>query len=68
MNVYPASFLERYKIIDENYFSDREPNAKTIRDKQARELRKEGWTVKTETVNIEGIKCYSIFAKKERSE
>lgn len=43
------AYEEKYDAFDRTYSVDEHPNAKQKRDGMARELRREGWTVQTET-------------------
>ena len=63
-NVYPKEYLERYDVREEKYDNKKE------RDSRARALRKEGYTVKVETIDwgwMDGDKVFYLSAKKERS-
>lgn len=56
-------------IKEEFWTTDKEPNAKQIRDRRARELRKQGWKVKSETDRFTDLaRCtrYGIYATKEQ--
>jgi hypothetical protein len=70
VNAYPKEYLDKYEIIDEMWTDDKEPDAKKIRDRRARELRKHGWTVQVETVNSpwDSSRIYRVFAEKKRGE
>lgn len=52
MNVYPEEYTRQFDIIEEGWSEDREPDAKRIRDRRARDLRKQGWTVRAETYDF----------------
>lgn len=45
-NVYTAEYLDKFEVCDYRWGDDKYPNARQLRDKKARELRGEGWTVK----------------------
>lgn len=64
VNVYSKEFLKKYHIVDEKYADNKIPNAKQLRDKKARELRKVGYEVTTEKFNVFGDTVYTLFAKK----
>ena len=66
MNVYSKEFLDKYKIVDKTYAENKIENAKQIRDKEARELRKQGYIVETERFNVFGDYVYTLFAKKTK--
>jgi hypothetical protein len=60
---------EKYDVKEEFWLDDQEPNAKAIRDRRARELRKQGWEVKSETDSFRDLaRCtrYGIFATRKR--
>ena len=62
-NVYTTEYLERYEVREEQ-FSERAP-----RDKLARELRKQGWTVKCKKWDFTDLaRCvaYSLHGVRER--
>lgn len=65
---YTKEYLEKYNVIEEFRTDRDDPNAKQWRDERARELRKEGWTVKSETDRFTELRCtrYGIFATKKR--
>jgi len=65
-NVYSKEFLEKYDIIDEKYADNKNPNAKQIRDKRARQFRKLGYTVETEKFNVFGDTVFTLFAKRDK--
>ena len=69
MNVYPKDFLQEYDIIDKSFFTGGEIDAKKERDTLARQLRKDGWIVKTKKwymPDISNKDCYTLYATKRK--
>ena len=65
MNVYSHKFLQEYDIVDKSFYTGGEINAKKERDTLARQLRKEGYTVKTKKWSMPDISnkdCYTLYA------
>ena len=65
VTVYPAEYANTHEIIDKSFFTNNEYNAKKERDTLARKLRKEGYTVKTETCHFDTKTGYFLHAVKE---
>lgn len=49
---YPKEYLEKYEVLEEGWSDSKYPDAKKIRDRRARELRKQGWEVKCVTYDF----------------
>ena len=64
VTAYSKEHLEKYDVVEERYADNKIPDAKQIRDKKARELRKEGYDVETERYSVFGDYVYTIDAKK----
>jgi len=70
MNAYSEDYLKEWDIINERYSTKTDPLAKRNRDKRARELRKQGYTVTCEKWSFPDMglsDLYTIEAKKRRS-
>ena len=70
-NVYSKDLLDRYDVQELSWRDDKEPDAKRLRDAKARQLRKDGWTVKTETYDFTDLgrfRGYGLTANRERKE
>jgi hypothetical protein len=63
--VYSKPFLDAYNLIERSFFDQRNPNAKQQRDWLARELRKAGWEVKTETCHFDTATGYFLKARRQ---
>jgi hypothetical protein len=55
MNVYTSEDLAENEYRDQSWNTSKFPDAKKLRDDRARELRKEGWTVKTKKFNFSDL-------------
>lgn len=69
-NVYSKDLLDRYDVQELSWRDDKEPDAKRLRDAKARQLRKDGWTVKSVThdfTDLGRFKAYELTATRERS-
>ena len=68
--VYPRWYLDKYETQEHSFSYPKTPDAKQQRDAMARQLRKEGWTVKSRTTHFNGDLCtgdlYSLMATRER--
>jgi hypothetical protein len=62
--VYPKPFLDAYNLIEQSFFDSKNPNAKQERDSLARELRKAGWAVKSETYHFDTATGYFLKARR----
>ncbi len=63
MNAYPKEMIDAFEVLDENY------KVRGERDKRAKALRKDGFTVTVETVNFSGFgygKAYFLHARRPR--
>jgi hypothetical protein len=58
VTVYPKQYFDEFDIIEKSFSYPKNPNAKQDRDQMARELRKQGWTVKSKTTHFHGDLCY----------
>jgi hypothetical protein len=69
VNCYSEEYLKMWDIIEERYSTKTDPLAKKNRDRRARELRKEGYTVTCEKWSFPDVgfsDMYTIEAKKRR--
>jgi len=69
VTVYSKRYLDEYDIIDKSYHYPKNPNAKLERDTLARQLRKEGWTVKTKKMSFQDLgfgDSYTLFAERKK--
>lgn len=64
--VYSKEYLDQYDVLEERFFESRDPDAKKKRDRRARELRKQGWTVQIESVDDGYIAVYSLYAERKK--
>lgn len=68
--VYPKEYFDTHeKPITEHYPDDKYPDAMQRRNKRARELRKQGWTVKVGTADFQDLAratSYWLEAEKEK--
>lgn len=67
--VYSKEYLDQYDVLEERFFESRDPDAKQKRDRRARELRKQGWTVQIETFQNSDMgtgASYSLFAERKK--
>jgi hypothetical protein len=61
---YTVEFLKQFEVLEENY------KEKKVRDRRAKELRKQGYSVDVESVNFswaDGSMIYYIHATRPRS-
>lgn len=65
---HPSSELERLSTLDfiHVYWSDKIPNYQKIRNKIAKDMRKDNWTVKSNSAVCEGLNT-SALLKAERT-
>lgn len=71
MNAYSEEYLKTWEIIEEHYFTKSDPYAKRLRDRRARQLRKEGYIVECKKWDFPDIgtgSMYIIDAKRRREE
>jgi hypothetical protein len=71
VNVYPKEYLDRFEVIEEQWGDSKYPDAKQLRDRRAKELRKQGFTVKCQKWDFTDLarSCsYSLTATRERRE
>ena len=61
MNVYPKEELAQNEVKRESWGTIQHPDAKKLRDKRARELRKDGWTVTTNKVEFSSLGRTTIY-------
>jgi hypothetical protein len=70
VTVYPKEYLDENEVIDKSFHYPKNPNAKAERDQMARQLRKEGYEVKTRKVVFRGDLCsgesYTLFASRRK--
>ena len=66
VTVYSKEHLKKYKVVEKRYVENKVKDAKKTRDKEARELRKNGFKVETNRYNVFGDYVYTIDAKKLR--
>ena len=67
--VYTAEYLAKTEVLEERWADDKYPNALRLRNARAKELRKQGWTVKCKTwdfIDLARCHVYSLEATKER--
>ena len=67
--VYTADYLSENEVVEERYPDDKYPDALSLRNRRARELRKEGWTVKCETFDFTDLarcRVYHLLATRQR--
>lgn len=67
MNAYSGDYLKKWEIIDERYYTNRDPSAKQQRDRRARQLRKEGYIVECKIYHFHdmgGGSVYTLDAKR----
>lgn len=66
VEVYPKEYVEKYELISKQWDDSTFPNAKQLRDTEARQLRKEGWEVETKKLNfVDLARCY-VYTLKAR--
>ncbi len=58
------SYSDEYDAFDEDYSAEEYPDAKQRRDRRAKQLRKEGYLVQTETTDD----SFNLSAEKRRTE
>jgi hypothetical protein len=63
-SLVPSSYAAQYELIDASWFYRErgDQNKKPVRDVTAREMRKDGWEVKTETNTL----GYFLHAKRRK--
>ena len=69
MKVYAEEYLKAWDVIEENYYPNKDPCAKQNRDKRARELRKQGYTVVCKKWSFQDLgygDMYTLEAEKRR--
>jgi hypothetical protein len=69
VNCYPKEYLNEYDVLEERYYESKDPDAKKKRDRRARELRRQGWTVQIETFHNYDLgigASYSLFAERKK--
>lgn len=59
--VYTADFLSENDVLEEQWSGAKFPDAKKLRDKRARELRNNKWTVKVGKCNYPDLGRFIMF-------
>jgi hypothetical protein len=54
-------YLQKYAVLEEHYDTRETPDAKKIRDRRARELRRQGWTVQIDTKKYNVVETYVVY-------
>ena len=70
MNCYSKEYLEKYDVIEKIWRENHYDNAKQLRDREARRLRKDGWTVKTQKLyfpDLDSVITYCLFANRGKT-
>jgi hypothetical protein len=70
MSCYSKEYLEQYDVVEKSWREDHYDNAKKLRDREARRLRKNGWKVETQKLyfaDLDGIITYYLFAEREKN-
>jgi len=69
MSIYSRKYLDRYDVYDKTFYTRKNPDAKQHRDKLARKLRRDGWTVETSKAEFPDMgtgTVYTIHATREK--
>jgi hypothetical protein len=66
-NCYSAELMNKYEIIDMVFRDDKIEDAGTVRNRFAKMLRKDGFTVKSTKSTCMGVGFYEIYALKEKA-
>ena len=61
---YNKDYADKNDIIDKSFFDSKDPMAKQNRDKEARSLRKDGYSVKTSVCHFDTTTVYYFHAVK----
>ena len=62
-------YLQEYDVFEEHWDTREMPDAKTFRDRRARELRRQGWTVQIDTKKYNVLDkhvVYWLFAERKK--
>jgi hypothetical protein len=54
-------YLQKYAVLEEHYDTRETPDAKQLRDRRARELRRQGWTVQIDTKKYNVLEVYVVY-------
>jgi len=54
-------YLQEYDVFEEHWDTREMPDAKTFRDRRARELRRQGWTVQIDTKRYNVLEVYVVY-------
>lgn len=58
---YPEEYLLNNEVISESWGTDKHNNAKTLRNRRAKELRKEGWVVNCGMYDYTDLGRFRLF-------
>lgn len=62
-------YLQKYAVLEEHWDTRETPDAKRLRDRRARMLRRQGWTVQIDTKKYSVLDVYAVywlFAKRKK--
>lgn len=59
--VYTADFLSENEVYEHQWTEDHFPDARKLRDRKARELRKDGWVVEVGKYDYTDLGCFIIY-------
>jgi len=68
-SLYTQEYLDKYEVKEESWPDDKYPDALQLRNRAAKALRAEGWTVEcgtTDFTDLARCKVYWLYATKER--
>jgi hypothetical protein len=54
-------YLQDYDVFEKHWDTRETPDAKLIRDRRARELRRQGWTVQIDTKRYNVLEAYVVY-------
>ena len=58
---YPADFIARNEVIKQSWRDDECPDAKKLRDRRARELRRQGWKIECFTYDYTDLGRFTLY-------